>query len=151
MIGAIIARKSVKSGFDALNDRNIDKFMKAWADHSIWIYPGNLSVSGKFIGKDNVRKWFEHFEEQFPQMKFTLKHLGVGSILALGGNNVITAYWDLELTNKTGMKSQNSGVTLLTIKGAKVVQGEDFLSRSSGEDFSKMWGEEPLRSDTFYR
>lgn len=141
MIGAIVARNAVKSGFDALNDRNLDKFMKAWADQSVWIYPGNLSVSGKFVGKDEVRKWFEHFQEQFPQRKFTLKHLGVGNIFAMGGNNVVSAYWELELTNNTGLKSQNSGVTLLTIKGSKVVQGEDFLSRNSGEEFTKMWGE----------
>jgi len=141
MIGAIIARQAVKSGFDALNDRNLDKFIKVWAEQSVWIYPGNLSVSGKFAGKNNVRKWFEHFQEQFPQMRFTVKHFGVGSIFALGGNNVVSAYWDLEATNKAGLKYQNSGITLLTIKGAKVVQGEDFLSKSAGEDFAKVWGE----------
>jgi len=141
MIGAIIARQAVKSGFDALNDRNLDKFIKVWAEQSMWIYPGNLSVSGKFAGKDKVRKWFEHFQEQFPQMRFTVKHFGVGSIFALSGNNVVSAYWDLEATNKAGLKYQNSGVTLLTIKGAKVVQGEDFLSKSAGEDFAKVWGE----------
>jgi ketosteroid isomerase-like protein len=141
MIGAIVARNAVKSGFDALNDRNLDKFMKAWADQSVWIYPGNLSVSGKFVGKDEVRKWFEHFQEQFPQRKFTLKHLGVGNIFGIGANNVVSAYWELELTNNTGLKFQNSGVTLLTIKGSKVVQGEDFLSRNSGDEFIKMWGE----------
>ncbi len=141
MIGAIVARQAVKSAFDALNDRNLDKFMKGWADQSVWIYPGNLSVSGKFVGKENVKKWFEHFQEQFPQRNFTLKHLGVGNIFAMGGNNVITACWELELTNNTGMKYQNSGVTLLTIKGSKVVQGEDFLFTNSGEEFTKMWGE----------
>jgi ketosteroid isomerase-like protein len=141
MIGAIIAKQSVKSGFDALNDHNLDKFMKAWAEQSVWIYPGNLSVSGKFVGKDRVRKWFEHFLEQFPQMRFTVTHFGVGSIFALGGSNVISAYWELELMNKAGLKYSNSGVTLLTIKGAKVVQGEDFLFKSSGEDFIKIWGE----------
>ena len=141
MIGTIIARQAVKSGFDALNARDLDKFMKAWAEESVWIYPGNLSVSGKFVGKDKVRKWFEYFQEQFPQMKFTVKHFGVGSIFALSGNNVVSAYWDLEATNKAGLKYQNSGVTLLTIKGAKVVQGEDFLLKSAGEDFAKGWGE----------
>lgn len=141
MIGAIIARLAVKSGFNALNERNLDKFMKAWAEQSVWIYPGNLSVSGKYVGKDKVRKWFEHFQEQFPQMRFTVKHLGIGSIFALSGNNVVSAYWELELTNKAGLKYQNAGVTLLKIKGAKVVQGEDFLFKNSGDDFTKIWGE----------
>ena len=77
MIGAIIARQAVKSGFDALNERDIGKFMKAWGDHCIWIYPGNVSAGGRYIGKDEVQKWFENFQDQFPQMKFILNHLGV--------------------------------------------------------------------------
>ncbi len=141
MIGALIARQAVKSGYNALNDRNLDKFMKAWSEQSIWIYPGNLSVSGKHVGKDKVKKWFAHFQEQFPQMKFNLNHLGVGSIFAFSGNNVISAHWDLELTNRTGSKYQYNGITVLEIKGAKVIKGQDFLFNCSGEDFSKMWGE----------
>jgi ketosteroid isomerase-like protein len=141
MIGAIIARQAVKSGFDALNEGNLDKFMNAWAEESVWIYPGILSVSGKFVGKDKVRKWFEHFLEQFPHRKFIVKHFGVDSIFALSGNNVVSAHWDLELTNIAGINYQYSGVTILTIKGAKVVQGEDFLFNSAGEDFAKIWGE----------
>ena len=141
MIGAIIARQAVKSGFDALNERNLDKFMKAWSEQSIWIYPGSLSVSGKHVGKDNVKKWFVHFQEQFPQMKFNLNHLGVGSIFAFSGNNIVSAYWDLELTNRIGSEYQYNGVTVLEIKGAKVIKGQDFLFKSSGEDFSKIWGE----------
>jgi ketosteroid isomerase-like protein len=112
--------------------------MKAWADQSVWIYPGNLSVSGKFVGKDEVRKWFEHFHEQFPQRKFTLKHLGVGNIFAIGGNNVVSAYWELELTNNTGLKFQNSGVTLLTIKESKVVQGGSSLLSISEKEIRSL-------------
>jgi ketosteroid isomerase-like protein len=140
MIGAIIAKKSVKAGYDALNERNIDKFMKVWADQSEWIYPDNLSVSGKFSGKENVRKWFENMKEQFPQMVFTIKHMGVGNIFALSGNNVVSCNWEMEVTNKSGNKSQKRGVTVLTIKGGKVVRGEDFLSTSSLEH-AKIWGE----------
>ena len=33
------------------------------------------------------------------------------------------------------------GVTVLTIKGGKVIKGEDFLKTSAGEDFKKLWGE----------
>ena len=141
MIGALIARQAVKSGFDALNNRNLDKFMKAWSEQSIWIYPGSLSVSGNHVSKDNVKKWFAHFQEQFPQMKFNLKHLGVGSIFAFSGNNVVSALWDLELTDRKGSKYQYSGVTVLEIKGAKVIKGQDFLFISPEGDFSKMWGE----------
>ena len=140
MIGAIIARQAVKTGFDALNERNLDKFMKAWADNCIWIYPGKVKAGGRFVGKDEVRKWFEKFQDQFPKMKFTINHLGIGNIFDLVGNNVISAQWDLEIVNKDGMSFSNSGVTLLTIKGAKVVQGQDFLTISDGDEYKKLWG-----------
>ena len=141
MIGAIIARRAVKTGFDALNESNIDKFMKAWGDNCVWIYPGKVSAGGRFVGKDEVRKWFKNFLDQFPQRKFILNHLGVGNIFALGGTNVISAQWDLELVNKKGMSFSNSGVTLLTIKGAKVVQGQDFMSITDGDEYKKVWGD----------
>jgi ketosteroid isomerase-like protein len=141
MIGAIIARQAVKSGFDALNDRNIDNFMKAWGDNCIWIYPGKVSAGGRYTGKAEVRKWFERFQEQYPQMKFTLNHLGVGNIFAFGGSNVISAQWDLELVNKDGMSFSNSGVTVLTIKGAKVIHGQDFMTVTDGEEYKKAWGD----------
>jgi len=141
MIGAIIARQAVKSGFDALNERNLDKFMKAWGDNCIWIYPGKVTAGGRFVGKDEVRKWFEKFQYQFPQMKFTINHLGVGNIFDLVGNNVISAQWDLEIINKDGMSFSNSGVTLLTIKAAKVVQGQDFMTISDGDEYKKAWGD----------
>jgi ketosteroid isomerase-like protein len=140
MIGSIIAKKAVKAGYDALNERNIDKFMKVWADQSDWIYPDNLSVSGVFSGKNNVRKWFENLLEQFPQLKFTINHMGIGDIFAFSGNNVISCNWVMDVTNKSGHKSQKKGVTILTIRGGKVVRGEDFLSTSSLEH-AKIWGE----------
>jgi len=39
-----------------------------------------------------------------------------------------------------GISFSNSGVTLLTIKGAKVVQGQDFLTISDGDEYKKLWG-----------
>jgi ketosteroid isomerase-like protein len=141
MIGAIIAKQAIRSAFDALNEGNLDKFMKGWSENCIWIYPGKVSAGGRFTGKDEVRKWYEKFIQQYPQRKFTLNHVGVGNIFAMGGNNVISAQWDLELTNKDGIKATNSGVTVLTIRGSKVVLGEDFMKTTDGDDYKRAWGD----------
>ena len=141
MIGTLIARMAVKGGFDAMNNRDLKKFMKAMGEECVWIYPGNLSVSGTFTGKENVAKWFQHFQDQFPTRKFTVTHLGMGNIFDFIGNNVVSAKWELELVNKEGQSFKNYGVTVLTIKGGKVIKGEDFLKTSGGEDFKKLWGE----------
>jgi ketosteroid isomerase-like protein len=141
MIGAIIAKQAIKSGFDALNNGNLDKFMEAWSDNCIWIYPGKVTAGGRFTGKAEVTNWFEKFIQQFPQRKFTLTHIGIGNIFAMGGNNIVSALWDLELTNKDGVKITNAGVTVLTIKGSKIVHGEDFLRTSDGDDYKRAWGD----------
>lgn len=37
MIGAIIAKRNVKAGLEALNRRDVSKFMSAWADDAVWM------------------------------------------------------------------------------------------------------------------
>jgi len=144
MIGAVLAKQAVRSGFAALNQRDLAGFMKAWADDASWIFPGDLSVSGKFVGKPAVHGWFEKFMRQFPKIRFIVRNLLVDNIFAITGNNVVAAEWDLALTNRDGMDFENSGVTVLTIKNAKVVLGQDYLAKialRSGEDYRRLWGE----------
>lgn len=141
MIGAIIAKQSVSSAFAALNRRDLASFMKTWSKDATWVYPGDLSVSGKFVGKSAVQGWFEKFMQQYPKIQFTVNNICVANIFALGGNNAMAAQWDLALTNRQGAGFQNSGVTVLTIKNAQVVLGRDYLQQSGGEDFRRIWGE----------
>ena len=51
MIGAIIARKKVRSLFNALNWRDLDALLANWSEAAIYVYPGDLSSSGVFEGK----------------------------------------------------------------------------------------------------
>ena len=60
MIGALIAKKMGSKGFEALNQGNLAEFMEKWAENSIFIYPGDLKVSGTFEGKKEIEKWFKH-------------------------------------------------------------------------------------------
>jgi ketosteroid isomerase-like protein len=141
MVGALIAKQAIRSGFDALNKGDLEKFLKAWSENAIWIYPGKVKAGGQFVGKAEVKRWFEEFIKQFPQMKFILKNVGVDNIFDMVGNNTIFAQWDLELTNKDGLKSTNSGVTVLKIKGSKVIHGEDFMTTIDGDDYKRAWGD----------
>jgi ketosteroid isomerase-like protein len=141
MLGAILAKQAVKSGFDLLNKGDLEKSMKGWSDDCIWKYPGKVKAGGTFTGKDQVRNWYDNFFKQFPQRKFTLKHIAIENIFDLIGNNTVIARWDLETINKDGYKSSNSGVTVLKIKGSKVTFGEDFMLTTDGDDYRKAWGD----------
>ncbi len=140
MIGALIAKKKIRSGFNSLSQHHIDEFLKAWSDDATWIYPGNLSVSGEFKGKKAVEERFQKFIDQFPQISFNIKHICGQNIFDIIGTNHIAVEWDIYLTNRDGKEVQNSGVTTINLKNGKAVQGRDYISDM--EKVKEAWGEE---------
>jgi ketosteroid isomerase-like protein len=138
MIGTFIAKIQISKGFDAMNRHDLDKFLSAWRDDSTFIYPGDIPASGKFEGKVSIEKWFKNFFEQFPKIKFTLKHICVDKIFDFTGTNTIAVYWNIDLTNQKGGEIHNKGITVLTIKLGKIMIAEDFIF-NTGDEFRKIW------------
>ena len=139
MIGAIIAKSAIAGAFEALNRHDLDKFMSAWRDDGVFIYPGEIPESGTFSGRAAVEAWFRRFLEQFPEIRFDIQDICVKNIFALGGTNVVSVHWNIYLLNRTGRKGQNSGVTVITITGGKVAHVKDFIF-DLGENFRLNWG-----------
>jgi ketosteroid isomerase-like protein len=139
MIGAIIAKMKVRSAFEALNQRDFPTFSAAWRDDCVFIYPGDVEMSGRHEGKAAIEKWFKKFLDQFPQIHFTLKNICVDNILDFVGTNTVAVHWDTDLTNIKGEKIQNSGVTILKIKFGKALHVKDFFF-DSNEAVKKAWG-----------
>jgi ketosteroid isomerase-like protein len=138
MIGALVARKAIVAAFEAMDQHDLTRFMSAWRDDGVFIYPGEIYASGTFQGKSAVEGWFRKFFEQFPKIKFDIQDICVRNIFALSGNNIVAVHWNLQLTNRGGRQGQNSGVTVLTIKGGKVMVGRDFIF-DLGENFKLNW------------
>lgn len=139
MIGALIARKAIAGSFEALNRHDLAKFMSAWRDDGVFIYPGEIPASGTFRGKSAVEGWFRNFFDQFPRIKFDVQDICVGNIFAIGGTNEVTVHWNIQLTNRGGRAGQNSGVTVISITGGKVVMAKDFIF-DLGDNFKLNWG-----------
>ena len=59
MMGAIVARRKVRSAFNSLNKRDLNSFMANWADDATFIQPGILPSSGEIKGKEAIRAWFQ--------------------------------------------------------------------------------------------
>jgi uncharacterized protein len=138
MIGAIIARRAIAKAFKALNRHDLDAFMAKWHDDGRFVYPGDIPSSGTFEGRAGVEGWFRGFFDQFPKIHFDIRDICVKKIFALSGNNVVAVHWNIELTNRHGRVGQNSGVTVITIKGGKVVLVKDYIF-DLGENFRLNW------------
>ncbi len=139
MIGAIIAKKNVRAGLEALNRRDVSTFLSPWAEDAVWNYPGDSPVGGRFIGKKAIRGWFENLLRQMPQLKFTVRSVCVSNVFDLVGNNTAAAHWEVDFTNRYGYRLQYSGVAILTIKKGKVVEGQDFLF-AMNDKIRCLWG-----------
>jgi ketosteroid isomerase-like protein len=133
MIGVFVAKKNVSAAFDALNRRDVPAFLSDWREDCAFIYHGNIPVSGKMEGKNSIEKWFQNFMELCPKMKFTLKDICVENIFDLVGTNVITAHWDIDLTNRYGDVVHNSGVTIINIKFGKAFLVTDYMYASGNK------------------
>jgi ketosteroid isomerase-like protein len=138
MIGALVAKKAIAGAFEAMNRHDLPKFMSAWRDDGVFIYPGEIYASGTFRGKAAVEGWFRKFFEQFPRIHFDLQDICVRNIFAFTGTNVIAVHWNIHLTNREGRVGENSGVTVITVKGGKVVHVKDFIF-DLGENFKRNW------------
>jgi ketosteroid isomerase-like protein len=138
MIGSLIAKKALGDAFENLNRHDLAKFMAAWRDDGVFIYPGEIPESGIFQGKAAVEGWFKRFFEQFPRIRFDIQDICVGSLFDIAGNNTVAVHWDIHLTNREGREGTNSGVTVVSIQGGKVVRVKDYIF-DLGENFRKNW------------
>jgi ketosteroid isomerase-like protein len=138
MIGALIAKKAIANAFEAMNRHDLSGFMARWRDDGVFIYPGEIPASGTFQGKSAVEGWFRNFFEQFPRIQFDVQDICVRNIFTLTGNNVVAVHWNIQLTNRDGREGQNSGVTVISIKGGKVSLVKDFIF-DLGENFKLNW------------
>jgi len=126
VIAAIIAKRKVSSSFGSISRHDLDTFLADWSENATFIYPGSLSVSGEMRGKQAIKGWFQKFVEQFPVSSFTVKNVCVANPFALGGTNVVAVEWDINVKNRDGEEFQNSGVTVISLKGRKAVLVRDF-------------------------
>jgi len=141
MIGAMIAKMKVRSAFQALNQRDFAKFSADWREDCVFVYPGDIEVSGKHEGREEILKWFEHFLDQFPRLQFNLKNVAVQNLFDMIGSNTIIAHWDLSATNKDGKEVQNSGDTTIDLKFGKAVYVIDYIF-NTGLEWREGWGVE---------
>jgi len=140
MIGAIIAKKKVRYWFDTLNWRNLDTLLANWSEAAIFVYPGELSVSGTFEGKESIKEWYQKFMEQFPQAIFDVKNICVQKMCPVNfRTNSVAVEWDGLFTNRDRKEFRNSGVTVVSIEKGKIMKVHQYISNAEVD--RRAWGE----------
>ena len=127
MIGAILAKKLANNSFEAFNRGDIEKLMASWSEDAIYTFPGKTPISGETKGKEAIEAVHAKMLELFPQIHFTVKEVFVSNIFAMGSTNNIAVEYELTYTNHEGQKCHNSGVTIVRLKGGKVVESKEYV------------------------
>ena len=127
MLGALIMKSKASSGFRKLNQRDLSSFMDDWRDDAVFIYPGNVSVSGEYKGKEKINMWWDNFLSQFPEVKFICKGIYIKNIYALGPSNDIALHWEVFTENREGNKYNNSGISQVKVKNGKIEYFKDYI------------------------
>ena len=139
MIGTLMAKRAIAGAYEAMNRHDLARFMSGWRDDGVFIYPGDIPESGTFQGKSAVEAWFRRFFEQFPEIRFEIQDICARDSFDFVGNNVVAVHWNLQLTNREGRAGKNSGVSVVSVQGGKVVAVKDFLF-DTGDEFRRNWG-----------
>jgi ketosteroid isomerase-like protein len=140
VIGALVARAKVRGAYAALNRRDLDGFLAGWAEDAVFEFPGEIAASGTFRGKPEIRRWFAAFLEAFPTLTFTLHEVALARPFTLGASNVAAVHWKIDLVHRGGRANHNRGVTMVTIRRARVVHARDYIF-DTGRRFREVWGE----------
>ena len=140
MIGAMLAKRNIPKAFDALNRKDIDAYLKDWAQDAALVYPGDLpGISGAHKGIDAVRAFYEREFQQFTSLRLTPKNIAVTNIFDMIGDNVVAVEWDADITNIDGIHLQYSGVAMMTVCRKKVIRVVLYVFLT-GEQLKALWG-----------
>jgi ketosteroid isomerase-like protein len=126
MIGAIVLKLMAGSGMKEWNRRDISKILSHFTDDAIYIYPGNMPVSGMRKGKKALEEFFNRYLEQFPELDFKIKTTCVKNIFDPCFCNTVAIEFESSYTNKHGEFFQNSGVSVFKVKWGKVTHMQDY-------------------------
>lgn len=127
MLGAVLAKREVRKGFKAIDQHDLETLMDMFHDDAVFEFPGDTIAGGRYEGKEAIRAWFERWYERIPKSRFTLRHISVENIFALGASNVAHAEWNVEETDQDGNTYDLTGVTAFEVEGGKARFVKDYI------------------------
>ena len=127
MLGAILAKREIVKGYERIGRHDLDAVVGMFHDDGLFEFPGETVMGGRFEGKDEIRDWFSRWFDRMPEIEFTLRHVSVEDIFAMGPSNSVLVEWDLDETDHQGASHHLTGVTAFEIEGGKARRVKDYV------------------------
>ena len=65
--------------------------------------------------------------EQYPEIRFDVKHVCVENLFDISGTNYVIAHWDIRVKRLDGKVFNNNGVTTVELRSRKATEVWDFI------------------------
>ena len=139
MIAALALKLMAGRSLNDVNKRDADKIVSHWTDDAEMVYPGHIWISGRWKGKEKIKEFFQRYFDQFREVRYSGQVTCVKNPFDFLFCNTITVSWNQRVVNKYDERYENSGVSIIKIRFAKVTSCKDCYFDVA--TFEKAWRE----------
>ncbi len=127
----------IAHSYEAMNRKDLDAVMAAWAEGGVFEFPGRTPISGRHEGKEAIRAFFGRIFDELESMHFTIRHVAMSNPVGLTLSNMVYVDWTVDEVTRDGRRFSHDGITVLKMKGGKAVWGRDYFFDLAG--LEAMW------------
>lgn len=139
MLGAFVLQRSWKPAIErAMRRRDVEQLMRSWADDGVFEFGGTHGMSGRFVGKAEIRAWYERWFARMEELRFTVGRVAVVNPWALGLTNTLMFEAHVFERSRDGVSAEADVVAVVDLRRGKIVRLRDHPFDETPE--LHMWG-----------
>lgn len=124
--------------FRPVNRKDLDGWMRAWADDAVFDFPGDSPISGHFEGKAAIEAWWRRWFDRMAQVRFTPVHVAFANPFGFSVANTVFTQLTVDVTTKDGLTAHADLVNVSRVRAGKIVEARDYFFDPSVEE--AVWG-----------
>lgn len=133
MFEALVART-----FRPINRKDLDAWMRAWADDAVFDFPGQSPISGHFVGKQEIAAWWRRWFDRMEEVRFTPRHVAFANPLGFSVANTVFTELTVDVRTTDGLTAHALMVNVSRVRGGKIVEARDYFFDPAVEE--AVWG-----------
>ncbi len=127
MLGAVLAQRAAAQGFQAINRRDLETVLGAFADDAVLIVPSRTVMGGRFEGKPAIEAWYDRWLHRMNKVRFIVNNVGVCDLGAVGRSNTVMVEWELDEVDTQGQEFHFTGVSVFDIVGGEITRQHEYI------------------------